>query len=32
MNDEEFDEIRFHIILLFIGAIVIALDLFVWRP
>jgi hypothetical protein len=31
MNDDEFKEIRWHVIVLFIAAVVIALDVFVWR-
>lgn len=32
MNDEDFVAIRFKVVLLFIAAVVIALDVFVWRP
>lgn len=32
MTDKEFREIRRHVVLLFIAAIVIALDVFYWRP
>ena len=31
LNDDEFKEIRWHVIVLFIAAVVIALDVFVWR-
>lgn len=32
MKDEEFLSIRRHVIMLVIAAIVVALDVFVWRP
>ena len=32
MNDEEFRTMRINVILLFIGAAILALDLFIWRP
>ena len=31
MTDKEFREIRWHVILLVIAAVVLAFDLFVWR-
>jgi len=32
MNDEEFRIMRTNVILFAIGAVILALDLFVWRP
>jgi hypothetical protein len=32
MNDEEFKAMRLNVILFFIGALILALDLFIWRP
>jgi hypothetical protein len=32
MNDEEFRTMRTNVILLFIGALILFLDLTVWRP
>ena len=32
MSETDFKEIRRHIVLLFIAAVVIALDVFYWRP
>jgi hypothetical protein len=32
MNDKEFKAMRLNVILFFIGAVILALDLFVWRP
>jgi len=32
MNDDEFRTMRNNVILLFIGAAILALDLFIWRP
>ena len=32
MNDEDFKAMRLNVILLFIGALILALDLFIWRP
>jgi len=32
MNDKEFRTLRFNVILFAIGAVVLALDLFIWRP
>ena len=32
MNDEEFKSMRLNVILFAIGAVILALDLFVWRP
>jgi uncharacterized membrane protein len=32
MNDEEFKSMRLNVILFFIFAVILALDLFVWRP
>lgn len=32
MSNEEFEEMRANVILFFIGAVILALDLFVWRP
>lgn len=32
MNDDEFKAMRLNVILFFIGALILALDLFVWRP
>jgi hypothetical protein len=32
MNDEEFKAMRLNVILFAIGAVILALDLFIWRP
>lgn len=32
MTDKEFKEMRWHVVVLFIAAVVIALDVFYWRP
>jgi hypothetical protein len=32
MTEKEFKEIRLHVVLLFVAAVVIALDVFYWRP
>jgi hypothetical protein len=32
MNDDEFKAMRLNVILFFIGALILALDLFIWRP
>jgi hypothetical protein len=32
MNDKEFRTMRTNVILLFIGAAILALDIFYWRP
>jgi hypothetical protein len=32
MTDQDLKEIRRHVVLLFIAAVVIALDVFYWRP
>jgi hypothetical protein len=32
MNNEEFKAMRLNVILFAIGALILALDLFVWRP
>jgi hypothetical protein len=32
MNNEEFESMRLNVILFFIGAVILALDLFIWRP
>jgi hypothetical protein len=32
MNDDEFKAMRLNVILFFIGAVILALDLFIWRP
>jgi|APGre2960657373_1045057.scaffolds.fasta_scaffold47400_5 hypothetical protein len=32
MNDEEFRTMRTNVILFAIGAVILALDLFIWRP
>ena len=32
MNDEEFESMRLNVILFAIGAVILALDLFIWRP
>jgi hypothetical protein len=32
MSDEEFKVMRTNVILFFIGAAILALDLFLWRP
>ena len=32
MNDKEFRTMRINVILLFIGAVILALDIFYWRP
>jgi hypothetical protein len=32
MNDEDFKAMRLNVILFFIGALILALDLFIWRP
>jgi hypothetical protein len=32
MNDKEFRTMRINVILFFIGALILALDLFIWRP
>lgn len=32
MSEEEFYKIRMHIVIFAIAAVVIALDMFVWRP
>lgn len=32
MNNDEFESMRLNVILFFIGAVIVALDLFVWRP
>jgi len=32
MSDKEFRNMRLNVILLFIGAVILALDLFIWRP
>ena len=32
MTDKEFNEMRTNVILFAIGVVILALDLFVWRP
>jgi HAMP domain-containing protein len=32
MNDDEFAAMRINVILFAIGAVILALDLFIWRP
>ena len=32
MNDDEFKAMRLNVVLFFIGALILALDLFIWRP
>lgn len=32
LNEDEFTSIRFHVILFAVVAIVVALDVFLWRP
>ena len=32
MNDDEFESMRLNVILFAIGAVILALDLFIWRP
>jgi hypothetical protein len=32
MNNDEFESIRLNVILFFIGAVIVALDIFIWRP
>lgn len=32
MTEKELQEIRWHVVVLFIAAVVIALDVFYWRP
>ena len=32
MTDKEFNEMRTNVILFAIGAVILALDLFLWRP
>lgn len=32
MNDEEFRTMRINVILFAIGAVILALDIFYWRP
>jgi len=32
MSDKEFESMRFNVILFAIGAMILALDLFIWRP
>jgi hypothetical protein len=32
MNDKEFRIMRTNVILFFIGAVILALDIFIWRP
>ena len=32
MSNEEFESMRLNVILFAIGAVILALDLFVWRP
>jgi hypothetical protein len=32
MNNDEFESMRLNVILFFIGAVILALDLFIWRP
>jgi hypothetical protein len=32
MNDEEFRTIKINVILFAIGAVILALDIFYWRP
>ena len=32
MNNDEFKAMRLNVILFFIGAVILALDLFIWRP
>ena len=32
MNDDEFRTMRTNVILFFIGAVILALDIFIWRP
>ena len=32
MDDEDFKAMRLNVILFFIGALILALDLFIWRP
>lgn len=32
MNDEDFVAVRIKVVIFFIAAVVLALDLFVWRP
>jgi len=31
MSDDEFKEIRWHVVILFVVAVVVALDVFIWR-
>lgn len=32
MNNDEFESMRLNVILFFIGAVILALDIFLWRP
>ena len=32
MTDKEFEQLKINVILFFIGAVIVALDLFIWRP
>jgi hypothetical protein len=32
MNNDEFESMRLNVILFFIGAVILALDIFIWRP
>lgn len=32
MNNEEFEAMRLNVILFAIGVVILALDLFIWRP
>ena len=32
MNDKEFEAMRLNVILFAIGAVILALDIFYWRP
>ena len=32
MNNEEFESMRLNVILFAIGVVILALDLFIWRP
>ena len=32
MNKEQFESMRLNVILFAIGAVILALDLFIWRP
>lgn len=32
MNNEEFESMRLNVILFAIGVVILALDIFIWRP